>query len=67
MGAFLENKVCTFKIPRHLSEAEADEMFWGACFVAQRFGDIQELGALSKNATNKHVKQNSQIISIEES
>ena len=39
-----------------MNEAEEDGLFWGSCFVAQRLGDIQELGTLSKNATNKHVK-----------
>ena len=44
------------KIPRRLNEAEEDGLVWGSCFVAQRLGDIQELGTLSKNATNKHIK-----------
>ena len=51
-----EIKSGKIRIPRRLNEAEEDGLFWGSCFVAQRLGDIQELGTKSKNATNKHVK-----------
>jgi len=31
----------TVKIPRKLSEAENDGIFWGASYVAQRCKDVQ--------------------------